>query len=146
MQVRHHAALSAIGAIGTAIWTGSLIPGVLFFLSGTGIDLDHLYDYARYPFRAPLYTCNIRELFAVHNNNRLLRVYLFLHSWELILLLLLFAWMVPIATGYFLPLAGGAALHLIADTVTNPAHPAGYWLTARLSHRFSRDFFYRNNR
>jgi hypothetical protein len=146
IKLGHHVAISlAVSGI-LYLFFRSVTVSVWTFIGGTLVDFDHLYDYARHPHRDALYRLNIREFFNVTGGNRLVNVYVFLHSWELVVVLLIAGWLYPAAGLILVPLAFGFAIHFFLDVATNPTSIECYSFGARLFHRFSGKYFYRLSR
>ncbi len=132
------------GALGLTLYAmkGDIAPALSCFFAGWLIDIDHAFDYVN--------NLGLRRglmlLFNVHNTfpgesfeegvQNLIHVYLFLHSWELIIGfwgLYLFYPMDPIVTGAFL----GLTLHMALDQVSHKLMSSlAYFLTYRIFHRF----------
>jgi hypothetical protein len=110
---------------------------------GTLIDLDHLYDYARYPHRSGKRWFDPSHFFEVLTGGKLVNVYVLLHSWELIALALVAGWFFPSVGGVLVPLGFGMAVHILLDAFTNPTSIICYSIISRYAHRFDRTFFFR---
>jgi len=100
-------------------------------LSGFLVDLDHLFDY----FLLRGWQFNLPDFISSRYYHEANRVYILLHSWELVLLLGVVS-IFSKKKHVFCPLALGLALHLIWDHLTNPA----YWYTYTLIGRYVQDF------
>jgi hypothetical protein len=120
----------------------SLQVSLLNLAGGTLIDLDHLYDYFRYPHRPAQGGFDPRHFFDVINHNRLERVFILLHGWELTAALLIAGWWMPAGGGWMIPLGFGMGVHILLDAFCNKASVSGYSLAARGAHRFDGNFFY----
>lgn len=120
-------------SVGVSVWS---------FVGGTAIDLDHLYDYAIYSFNHPREPRSLKNFFYVLSNSKLEKVYVLLHSWELVAVILLAGWYLPAVGDVLIPLAFGMAVHILFDAIFNPAAIASYSLTLRCAGRFKGDFFY----
>lgn len=112
-------------------------------VGGTLIDLDHLYDYARYPHRSGRRGFDIGHFFEVLTGEKLVNVYVLLHSWELIALALVAGWFFPVAGSVLVPLGFGMAVHILLDAFTNPTSIICYSIISRVAHRFEGTFFFR---
>ena len=102
--------------------SSALVAGILYFLfkswsmslscflSGIFIDIDHIYDYLReygFPFR-------VKDFIHAIYNAKLTRMTLFLHSWEVMLLLSIITWFTnwnPLMAGILI----GFGHHMILD-------------------------------
>lgn len=95
-------------------------------ISGTLVDLDHCYEY----FLAPARKRSLRDFFAFFTDYQQPRVYVWLHAWELLLLLLLvgaLGWGGRVTWGCTF----GLGLHLVLDQLGNGVHATSYWLWQR---------------
>ncbi|MDD5556940.1 MAG: hypothetical protein PHN82_06795 [bacterium] len=119
------------------------LPVSLWSLAGgTLIDVDHLYDYARHRHRPPLARADIRHFFDIVGNGRLDRVFLILHSWEVVAAGLIGGALLPAAGAAIIPLSFGMAFHLLLDAAANGKAVLRYSLIARTARRFDGRFFY----
>jgi len=141
----HLAASLAVSGI-LYLFFRSLSVSFWSFVGGTLIDLDHFYDYARHPERSPRGLLDLRHFFEVVEGCRLINVYVLLHSWELVALLLLVGWWLPMAGTVLIPLAFGMAVHLMLDTLANPTTIVGYSFLGRMRSGFSGMFFFKDRR
>ncbi|MEJ2746059.1 MAG: hypothetical protein P8123_10325, partial [bacterium] len=121
----------------------SLSISVWSIIGGTLIDLDHLYDYARYPHRPGKRVFDVGHFFEVLTTKKLINVYVLLHSWELIALVLVLGWFFPSVGGVLIPLGFGMAVHILLDACTNPTSIICYSIIGRYAHRFDGTFFFR---
>lgn len=107
------------------------------FLTGVFLDIDHLIDYAlNYGFRL-----RIRQFFRAFEFESFENIFLFLHSWEFIVIYLVLLWLVdwkPVVIGALI----GFCLHLLLDHFFNDHSKLAYFLSYRLFHRFSGKHFY----
>ncbi|MFQ5956254.1 MAG: hypothetical protein ACE5KK_00590 [Candidatus Brocadiales bacterium] len=131
------------GALGLAVYAlrGDLSPAASCFLAGCLVDLDHVFDWVNSLGlrRGLLALANVYNNFDYESFDEskceMTRVYLFLHSWELIIGfwgLYTFYPIDPIITGAFL----GLTLHLFLDQTFNGIKPLAYFFTYRMSYRF----------
>ena len=132
------------GALGLTLYAikGDIAPALSCFFAGWLIDLDHVFDYVKNLGlrRGLMLILNAHDTFPGERFEEgvrdLIHIYLFLHSWELIIgfcALYLFYHIDPIITGVFL----GFTLHLALDQLANRVKgPLVYFLTYRLFHRF----------
>ncbi len=121
----------------------SLSISVWSIVGGTLIDLDHLYDYAQYPYRPESRGFNLRHFFEVLTGSRLVKVYVVLHSWELIAMVFVAGWFFSAAGSVLIPLGFGMAIHILLDAFTNPTSIICYSIISRCTHRFDGKFFFR---
>ena len=118
---------------------------LIAFVAGIFIDLDYILDYLlnyglRHAWR------NWREFYSVCDEMKFEKVYLFLHSFELVILL----WILVRCLSYFYgartvnlyrALAIGFTQHLLLDFFSNPVHPLAYFLWFRICNKFRKDRF-----
>ncbi len=134
------------GALGLTLYAikGDIAPALSCFFAGWLIDLDHIFDYVNNLGlrRGFMLILNVHNTFPGERFEEgirdLIHVYIFLHSWELMIgfwALYLFYPIDPIITGVFL----GFTLHVALDYVyyaRKLKSPLVYFLTYRLLHRF----------
>ena len=102
---------------------------VLAFFGGVLIDLDHFFDYFKY-FGMKL---DLKDFFG-HKQLASGKLYVILHSWEIVLILWICSFWVP----WILPLVTGMTVHLAVDHfVFHHMDPMLYLLTYRWYHHFS---------
>lgn len=126
----HVLASATIGGI-LFLYTRSAAVWVACFLSGFLMDLDHIFDYwANYGFRF-----RIKHFFYVFREEPLRKVFVLLHAWELVFLLLAIAlwsgWH-PVPTG----LLAGVGNHMFFDQFFNKHSWPAYFLVYRAAVKF----------
>jgi membrane-bound metal-dependent hydrolase YbcI (DUF457 family) len=131
VKVQYHVGLSLSVALGVYTLYRSTAMAAASFIAGVFVDVDHVFDYLReYRFRPDL-----KFFFRSFHETLYRHVVLFLHAWELLLLLAAGAvwsrgnWVV---VGVLI----GLGQHLIADQFTNPVCRWGYFLSFRVWHKF----------
>lgn len=137
IQIRYHVGASILVAAAYYAVTGSAPGSLLCAASGVLIDVDHFYDYLRHPGRR----LDWKHFVDTHYHARLKRIVLFLHSWELLLLLWLGACFTRHAL-FFLPVAVGFTQHMLLDCVRNCESPLTYFILYRMAKGFSGDLFH----
>lgn len=120
----------------------SLEVGLWSLAGGTVIDLDHCLDYHLHNDRPPRRSQVPRHFFDVMLNDRLERVFLLLHSWELVAGLLAVGWLCPARVAWAIPFGFGMGVHLLMDSFYLKPSVLRYSLVARWAHCFDGDFFY----
>lgn len=126
----------ASGAISVFVWwhLKSAACAVTSFAAGVLIDLDHLIDYyANFRF-----TLSIRKIYLRCLGMRLKRLYVLLHSYELVIAL----WAAIYAfrlSDIWKGIAIGFTQHLLFDQITNPLNTFGYFLTYRIVKGFRKE-------
>lgn len=110
------------------------------FLAGVFIDLDHFVDvFAEYRTKF-----TIREFFDICHAGKCHRIRLILHSWELIALLTVAAFVAD-WNPWLIGVTIGMTQHIICDQLHNRPRPWGYFLIGRWRHGFIlRDIFGKN--
>jgi len=121
--------------IGAGVYTcfESVTCAAIAFTCGILIDLDHIFD-----FLVNHSIKNYRSFFEIMYACRLDKVYLFLHSYELIAAL----WVAVIgfeAGPLWSAAAIGFTQHLLFDQFTNPVKPWTYFLIVRIFHGFRKN-------
>ncbi len=141
MKPSAHVAISASAAAAAYGMTGSGTIGFSLFLGGVFIDLDHVSDYvlmAREKF-------SISNFFAWFYEHKWTKIYLPLHSYELIAVLIAAAaWL---GNDWLIGLSAGFAIHLISDQIGNRRQPYGTKMVPLfyfLSYRFTAGFLKAN--
>jgi len=96
------------------------------FLGGIFIDLDHVLEgYLEYGMKFnPLHTVDVCQRAALK------KIYVFLHSYELILVYALAVFLLQ-KWGVWFGIGVGMTLHLVLDSTNNCWHPNGYFLIKR---------------
>lgn len=136
MKLPYHVLISAVISGLVWLWLKSAAAALACFLTGFGVDLDHLFDYTLNFGRFRL-----RHFFRAFEYEVFDNIVLFLHAWEWIIVGLIILWLVggpPVAIGIFI----GFISHIVVDQIGNAHHPWAYFLTYRLWHRFSAKYFY----
>ncbi len=104
-----------------------------FVISGILIDIDHYIDY----IRERGLTFNLKKVYATckYGNIHFKKITVFLHSYELVILLWLVTFML---NGHIIwkYTALGFTLHLFIDQIVNPVLPFGYFLSFRIANNF----------
>lgn len=126
-----HLSFSIIGALFTYLKTQDITYALIFILGGIFIDLDHFIDY----FLAYGYRFNIMRFFnCIFIKNG--KLYVFLHSWEIMIVLLI----VGMANGVHWPiiLCLACSMHILIDNLQKNK-PFVYFLAYRFSKNFDID-------
>ena len=142
MKAESHLAVSLAVSIALYALFRSLPVSLWSLVGGTLIDLDHFYDYLRYPHRPSLRAFDPGHFFDVMYQKRLERIFILLHSWEIAVVVLIAGWWFPAAGGWAMPLGFGMSVHLLMDAFSNAVCVTSYSLAARWAHRSDREFFY----
>ncbi|MBI2439848.1 MAG: hypothetical protein HYV35_00565 [Lentisphaerae bacterium] len=139
MEVPKHVVASIL--ISALVWwvLRSAAAAAACFLVGVLIDLDHLFDHL-YHHRGRL---NLRRFFRAFRIEIMENIFVFLHSWEFVILWLALLLTVPearqpVALGLFI----GFASHLLLDNLFNRHSRWAYFLLFRLRHGFAGKYYY----
>jgi hypothetical protein len=130
MRLYQHVIASGIISGGIYVVSGSPALAVSSCAAGFLVDVDHLFDYWK---QHPL-SFDIPHFFRTCNEYQLKKAYLLFHSWELLLLAALVAylsrsvWVVGIALGLI--------QHMAFDQICNKMHPFSYFLIYRIVKQF----------
>lgn len=131
-----------VGSLASGCVTGfasaSIETGVACFFSGILIDVDHIIDYYNRPRHHSFHDFMKTTAWGPQG-----RLYLFLHAWEylpLIMLLSLYGPLQTIARGVF----WGILVHLVMDQYYNRAHPLTYFILFRWYCAFAPSCFFRD--
>jgi hypothetical protein len=137
MKVTHHIVISL--GVSALVWTvfRSSTAALACFLTGVFMDIDHLIDYMIHC--GPRF--NVKRFFRVFEYETFENIFVFLHSWEFIVIYLALLWLIdwkPVAIGAVI----GIFVHLLLDHFFNDHSKWAYFLSYRLFHRFSAKHFY----
>ena len=122
--------------LGGIVWwmTGNIPAGVTAFAAHFLIDIDHFFDYF---FNHGFGKLDLRlsHFFKVCNCTEFTKLFLFLHSYELaVILSIMYFYYKNLYLGAFLI---GFLLHLILDTAFNRVSKCGYFFVYRWKMRFN---------
>ena len=134
MQIQNHLIVSTIGGIGVYLMCDSFKAGIVSFLAGVLIDLDHIPDYLFFKKG----NLNLKDFFSDYLNIKLSRYYLIFHSYELIFILFslyIFVGKDPILIGLIV----GITIHILLDHLTNTKNPFSYFFIYRALKKFKRE-------
>jgi hypothetical protein len=134
MTLKHHVVISTTVTTLFAVWSPSWPGWLACFLSGIFIDVDHNLDYFLWRKELPI---SYRKLIDFLKNDHDAKLYLFLHSYELLAAL----WFCIFYFGLneiWWGMAVGLTVHMACDEYYNPLRPLAYFLIYRCSHKFSR--------
>ncbi|NLB60486.1 MAG: hypothetical protein GX806_05400 [Lentisphaerae bacterium] len=137
MKLPHHAIASLIVSGLVWLWLRSAAAAGACFLAGVFVDLDHVLDYSLQYGRRIRW----RHLIAVFETGLFENIYIFLHAWEWILVMLVLLWLIdwkPALLGLLI----GFGTHLAMDQIGNRHQPWSYFLFYRMWHRFSGKHYY----
>ena len=130
-----HTVISGVLSLGffalTKSWTGTLA----CFLSGIFIDIDHFFDFWIVKKR---FKCGYDDLMTYGIREKAGIVFLIFHSYEL-LAALWFAIYLYDLNAVWLGIAWGTTVHLLADQMSNPLRPPGYFFFYRMKYGFAKE-------
>jgi len=136
MKPKQHIIASGIISYMVYMVTNSPLSALASFLAGVLIDLDHLIDYyLNYGL-----TYKIKEIYKAIEELQLPKVYVFLHSYEVLVVLWGLIFLVPLNHVYF-AIAIGMTQHMFFDQLCNPLKPKAYFLIYRIANGFEREHF-----
>ncbi|MDP3980579.1 MAG: hypothetical protein Q8Q33_04095 [Chlamydiota bacterium] len=143
--------LHALSSIGLGVWMGYQLQSLHAFyitaLTGTLVDIDHLFDYLYYwyrknrlkkagsPRRRLISYKNFMRTFYDGRNEK---IFVFFHAFEWSLLLYMLFIFYGAYPYLILSLFAGHALHMVSDALYNKLRVKGYFLLYRIFHRFQR--------
>lgn len=134
MKPSAHIAISAGLGVGLFLTLQSWMAAVSCFFWGVFIDLDHFVDYYVAKKKIPF---KYKELDTYGCHDKHGKLYLFLHSFEMLALL----WVIVFYSQGNEALFGaavGLTAHMLCDQWKNPLRPWGYFLIYRIKHGFER--------
>ncbi len=137
MKLEQHIAISSAVSTIFLMITDSIEGTIACFLVGIFIDLDHIFDYL-FNHGAKI---NMKHFFNTFKLEALDNIFVFLHSWEIMAMCLIAAWLTdwkPVLLGIFV----GGSIHLFLDHLFNGHSPFAYWLLYRARYRFAGKYFY----
>ena len=129
-----HAAISGVISIAVWYYFKSAECAVISFIAGVFIDLDHLIDF----YTNHRFTLKVKRIYCVCARMRLKRLYLGLHSYEIVILLWAAIYIFALSN-YWKALAIGVTQHIISDQIANPLNNLGYFFTYRILKGFKRE-------
>lgn len=133
MRPENHVKISIISAIGIYFITGSFFLSLLNAAIGVFIDMDHLLDFI---CSKPKSIFDIKEFLNVDFIFRNRKVYLILHSYELLILLIIVSILGLLEFHFAISVFSAVLFHLVADQIGNPVKPFTYFIFYRIYHNF----------
>ena len=147
MKPLNHVIASAFAGAALLFFTKSVYAGLLCFVSGVVVDIDHAIEYVihygwktltlRNVYRASESTCK-RD-----NETAFKKLHLVFHAYEIAVLF----WIAVICTRniYLTAIALGYSLHLLLDCVGNPTYLSTYSIFWRAAKKFDSEKLYSKN-
>ena len=134
MRPQRHIIASAFS--GLALWVvGRNLPaGIILFLGGIMPDIDHVLEFIIHKGVRGITVKKVYDAFSPEHDPLFEKLYLFLHSIELVILL----WIVLVFANniYLTAFTAGYTLHLIMDIRGNDLSRNFYFFTWRMYKRF----------
>ena len=128
LDVAVHFYVTLIAATIIYVKTKNMAYSGIFIAGGILIDMDHLVDYFLY-FKSRI---NLNDLFS-STFLKSGKAYLFLHSWEIVILVLVYSFSIRSVEWFLLFLS--LAMHLTIDNIQRK-NPFAYLITYRILHKF----------
>ncbi|MBT7592323.1 MAG: hypothetical protein HN561_14795 [Candidatus Scalindua sp.] len=132
MKLKSHVLASIIFSTLFFMIFKSWMISVSSFLSGVLIDIDHIIDY----YREHGINLRIKQFFEVCHNTKLSSVWIIFHSWELLVILSIYAfsmswdpWIVGLTIGF--------TQHIVLDQFFNKTNKLTYLFFWRLKNGFN---------
>jgi len=138
MRVSQHITISVIASSGAYLLTKSTGLSLSMLISGIFIDLDHIPDYfvnigkIKFDFKDFIRKCDSYEL---------KKVYLFLHSFELLIILALITYFYR--NSILIGITLGLTVHILLDAIFNYGHTFTYFFIYRYMKKFELKTLYR---
>jgi len=130
MRPTHHVMISGGVTLVFALWMKSTGALAACFLSGIFIDLDHHFDYLLEKKEIPF---SYKKLLDFCHNDKNSKLRVFLHSYELLILLWVSIYYFSLGP-IWLGVAVGLTTHILCDEFANPLKPL-YQGQIRKSHK-----------
>lgn len=140
MKPINHFSVSLITGVVAFLTTKTIFPGIASFLAGWLLDVDHIWDYYKNGCRR----FSVRRFLDAMDNGEIKKTYLYLHSYELLLILISLCFVTRFH--YLLSFTTlGFAIHLFFDQLFNPVNPFTYFLTYRILRGYRTEIIFRTD-
>jgi hypothetical protein len=139
MDPEIHLFVSAALASVVYLFTGSIPAAVAFFVGGFLIDVDHVLEYWMYRRKI-----NLSGEFFTEYAKKSGRLYIFLHSYELLAGVLVLAMLTKSAIVWGLWF--GMGQHMILDMIGNNLTLKTFSLSYRIANNFRSDIFFKKGK
>jgi hypothetical protein len=140
MKPINHFNVSIITGVVAFLTTKTISPSIASFLIGWLIDVDHIWDFYKNGCKG----FTVERFLHAHEKGEIKKAYLYLHSYELLLVLVVLC--VVTDFNYFLSFTTfGFAIHLFFDQIFNPVNSLTYFLTYRILHDYKTEIIFRTN-
>ena len=140
MKPVSHLSVSIIVGVATFLTTKAISPSIACFLAGWLVDIDHIWDFYKNGCRG----FNIKRFVYAMENGEIKKIYLYFHSYELLLVLVVLCYFTHF--NYILSFTTiGFAIHLFFDQIFNPVKPLTYFITYRILNSYNKDIIFKIN-
>ena len=136
---RHIAVSFSLGVI-LLFFTKSIPSGIICFLSGILVDIDHIIEYI---IHYGLKSISVDRVYHVCESCAFSKFYLVFHSIEIAIV----AWLLTFFTFniYVLAFALGYSSHILLDVIGNEFYPQGYFILWRVNKKFEAQKLFKEN-
>ena len=139
MKPQYHVASSALIAGVLYLFFKSWSMALSCFISGILIDIDHIYDYLR-EYGMPFM---VKKFFTEVYSDNIPRLTLIFHSWELVLLIGIIAWVYS-GNPWFIGIFVGLGQHIVLDKLNNGERLRSYSFIWRWKKQFELEAVFSN--
>lgn len=140
MKPISHLGVSVITGVAAFLTTKAVMPSVACFLAGWLIDVDHIWDF----YTNGCKRFSTKRFGYAMDNGEIKRAHFYLHSYELLLILVSLCFITHFdCLLSFTTL--GIAIHLFLDQIFNPVHSLTYFLTYRVLKGYKPEIIFRIN-
>lgn len=134
MKPINHLSVSIITGVVTFLVTKAILPSISCFFAGWLVDVDHVWDFYKNGGKR----FSIKRFEDAVENRKMKKIYLYFHSYELLLILIILCFATHF--NYFLSFTTlGFAVHLIFDQIFNLVNPFTYFFTYRILNGYRAD-------
>ena len=139
MKPQYHVVSSALIAGVLYLFFKSWSMALSCFISGILIDIDHIYDYLR-EYGMPFM---VKKFFTEVYSDNIPRLTLIFHSWELVLLIGIIAWVYN-GNPWFAGIFVGLGQHIVLDKLNNGERLRSYSFIWRWKKQFEFEAVFSN--
>lgn len=135
MDIKKHIVMSLSISILIFLYYESITYGIISFLIGVLVDLDHLFDYFKETgIKKQSHKFSIKHFFNFFYTRKFKKIYVLFHSYELIIILLVLE--IYFKESIFIIILISWLQHLLFDQFTNYTKPFSYFFLYRLKVNF----------
>lgn len=143
-----HIIVSFSTAIAVGFLARSLYYGLVCFITGIFLDIDHLIEYIIHygwkDFTPKKFYRTCEQTTRQEGDRRFPKLYLIFHSVEMAALL--WAAALSIKNAYLIIIALGYSMHMVMDCIGNPMYVYSYFIIWRMIKGFDPTLLFRENR